>query len=371
VSPDSGAAPAGSPSAREHPHDFASDNHSGAHPDVLEAIAAASTGHAPSYGDDAWTARAEELFREHFGPQARAFCVFNGTGANVCAIDAAVRGHESVICADVAHVNVDECGGPERIAGTKLLAVATHDGKIDPAEIDRVHSRRNDIHSPPPRLVSITQATELGTVYTVAETRAIADTAHELDMLLHVDGARLANAAVSLGVSFAELTTDAGVDLVSFGGTKNGLVLGEAVLLLRPGLADDFAFVRKQLGQLASKSRFIAAQFEALLSGDLWRRNASAANSAAARLAAALEPIGGVEVLHPVEANAVFAQLEPSALQRLLDELPGEHPFYVWDPDDGVARWMCSWDTTEADIEGFLAAVATAVGRPGAPPHRR
>jgi len=354
------ATAAGSPAA-EHPHDFASDNHSGAHPEVLEAIAAASAGHAPSYGEDAWTARAEQRFREHFGPEARAFCVFNGTGANLCAIDVALRGHESMICADVAHVNVDECGGPERIAGTKLLGIATHDGKIDPDEIGRVHERRRDVHSPPPRLVSITQSTELGTVYSAAETRAIADAAHELEMLVHVDGARLANAAAALGASFAELTADAGVDLVSFGGTKNGLVLGEAVVLLRPGLAGDFAFVRKQLGQLASKSRFLAAQFDALLSGDLWLRNAVAANAAAARLAAAVEPIAGVDLVHPVEANAVFARMSPEALHRLLDSLPGEHPFYVWDEDEGIARWMCSWDTSGADVDAFASAVAGAV----------
>jgi threonine aldolase len=344
-----------------HPHDFASDNHAGAHPEILEAIAAASSGHAASYGEDAWTALAAERFREHFGPDARSFCVFNGTGANLCAIDAALRGHESLVCADVAHINVDECGGPERIAGTKLLGVATHDGKIDPVEIARVHDRRQDVHSPPPRLVSITQSTELGTVYTPAETRALADAAHELEMLVHVDGARLANAAAALDASFAELTTGAGVDLVSFGGTKNGLVIGEAVVLLRPDLAADFAFVRKQLGQLASKSRFLAAQFDALLVGDLWLRNAAAANAAAARLGTAVGAIDGVEVVHPVEANAVFARMDPHALHRLFDDLPGEHPFYVWDEEDGIARWMCSWDTTDADVDAFAEAVAAAV----------
>jgi threonine aldolase len=347
--------------APAHPHDFASDNHSGAHPEILEAIAEASAGHAASYGEDPWTARASERFREHFGPDARSFCVFNGTGANVCAIDAALRGHESLICADVAHINVDECGGPERIAGTKLLGIATHDGKIDPDEVARVHDRRQDVHSPPPRLLSITQSTELGTVYTPAETRALAEAAHALEMLVHVDGARLGNAAAALGATFAELTTDAGVDLLTFGGTKNGLVLGEAVVLLRPDLAADFAFVRKQLGQLASKSRFLAAQFDALLAGDLWLRNATAANAAAARLGAAVEAIDGVDVVHPVEANAVFAQMDPAALHRLLDDLPGEHPFYIWDEEEGIARWMCSWDTTDADVDAFAEAVSRAV----------
>jgi threonine aldolase len=344
---------------------FGSDNHAGAHPEVLEAIAAANEGHAASYGDDAWTARAEELFREHFGPDARAFCVFNGSGANVAAIDALTRPFEGVICADVAHMNTDECGAPERLAGAKLLTVPTEHGKLTSDDLRRWEQSRGDEHQVQPRLVSITQATELGTVYTLDETRAIAAAAHELGMLVHVDGARLANAAAALDAPLAALTTEAGVDAVSFGGTKNGLLLGDAVVFCRPELAADFAFTRKQLLQLASKMRFVSAQFEALLGGELWLRNARHANAMAARLAAAVEAVDGIEVSHPVEANAVFARLPRPAIERLLAELPGEHPFYVWDEAANEVRWMCAWDTTPEDVDEFAGAVAIALQASG------
>ncbi|MDX6583376.1 MAG: threonine aldolase [Solirubrobacterales bacterium] len=342
-------------------HDFASDNHAGAHPEVLEAIAAANEGHAGSYGDDPWTRRAEEVMRDHFGPDARAFFVFNGTGANVSSVDALTREFEGVICTETAHMHVDECGAPERLAGTKLLTVATEHGKLAPADLARWESSRGDEHQVQPRLLSITQATELGTVYSADETRALADAARELGMYLHVDGARLANAAASLGASLAELTTGAGVDAVSFGGTKNGLLLGEAVVFCRPELAEEFLFTRKQLGQLASKMRFVSAQFEALLSGDLWLRSARRANEMATRLATAVEPIDGLEITHPVEANAVFATLPGPAIARLLAELPGQDPFYVWDAARDEVRWMCSWDTTEADVDAFAAVIAEAI----------
>jgi threonine aldolase len=342
-------------------HDFASDNHAGAHREVLEAIAAANDGHTDSYGGDPWTRRAEAVMREHFGADARAFFVFNGTGANVSAIDALTGPFEGVICTETAHMNVDECGAPERIAGTKLLTVATEHGKLSPDDIARWESSRGDEHQVQARLVSITQASELGTVYTVDETRAIADAAHQLEMLVHVDGARLANAAAALGATLAELTTGAGVDAVSFGGTKNGLVFGEAVIFCRPELGGDFLFTRKQLGQLASKMRFVSAQFEALLSGDLWLRGARHANEMAGRLAAAVDAIEGVEITHPVEANAVFARLPRAAIDRLLAELPGQHPFYVWDAARDEVRWMCAWDTSEADVDAFAATIAKAV----------
>jgi threonine aldolase len=340
---------------------FASDNHAGVHPEVLEALAAANHGHAPSYGADAWTARAEELFREHFGAEARAFCVFNGSGANVAAVDALTRPFEAVICTDVAHMHVDECGAPERLAGTKLLTVAHEHGKLGPDDVRRWEARRGDEHQAQPRVVSITQATELGTVYTLDETRAIAEAAHELGMLVHVDGARLANAAAALDAPLAALTTEAGVDAVSFGGTKNGLLVGEAVVFCRAELADDFAFTRKQMLQLASKMRFVSAQFEALLGGELWLRSARHANAMAARLAAAAAAIDGVEISHPVEANAVFARLPRTAIDGLLAELPGEHPFYIWDEVTDEVRWMCAWDTTPDDVDAFAAAVAAAV----------
>ena len=341
--------------------DFASDNHAGVHPEVLEAIAAANVGHSGSYGADPWTERAEAVLRRHFGDRARAFLVFNGSGANVASIDALTGPHEAVICTETAHMHVDECGAPERLTGTKLLTVATEHGKLLPADVERWEARRGDEHQAQPRLVSITQSTELGTVYTLDETRAIADAAHRLGMLLHVDGARLANAAASLGASLAELTTEAGVDAVSFGGTKNGLMLGEAVVFCAPGVAENFTFTRKQLGQLASKMRFLAAQFEALLEGDLWLRSATRANRMAARLASAVEAIEGIEITHPVEANAVFARLDSTAIDRLLSGLPGDDPFYVWDAANDEVRWMCSWDTSEAEVDEFANAIAAAV----------
>ncbi len=340
--------------------DFASDNHAGAHPEVLEAIAAANAGHAGSYGADPWTERAEALIAERFGA-ARAFLVFNGTGANVASIASVTRPFDAVVCTDTAHMEVDECGAPERLVGVKLLTVSTDHGKLSPADLGRWEDKRGDEHHVQPRLVSITQSTELGTVYTAAEIAALADAAHALGMYLHVDGARLANAAAALDASFAELTTEAGVDLVSFGGTKNGLVFGEAVVFCNPELGADFAFTRKQLGQLASKMRFVSAQFEALLAGDLWLRGARHANEMAARLAEAVGDIDGLEVSHPVEANAVFARLPRAAIERLLDELPAEHPFYIWDDARDEVRWMCAWDTAEADVDAFAARVREAV----------
>ena len=348
-----------------HPRGFASDNNSGVHPAVLEAIAAVNEGHVVAYGDDDYTAAAANRLRRHFGDDAAAFFVFNGTGANVTAIDALTAPYEAVICTDVAHMHVDECGAPERVAGIKLLTVASSNGKLTPDDVRRWEESRGDEHQVQPRVVSITQATELGTVYTVEETRAIADAAHALDMYVHVDGARLANAAVALDAELREITTDAGVDVISFGGTKNGLLLGEAVVFLRRGLADSFLFTRKQLAQLASKMRFVAAQFDALLEEDLWRRNAAHANSMARRLADAVAAIEGVELAHPVEANGVFANLPAAAIDRLRDALPAAMPFYVWDHDAGTVRLMCSWDTTSEDIDDLAEKLRTAIGDVG------
>jgi threonine aldolase len=345
----------------EHPHDFASDNHAGAHPEVLEALARANTGHAPSYGADPWTARAEELFRRHFGAEARVYLMFNGTGSNVAALSALCGPHDAVICPDTAHLHTDECGAAERMTGGKLLVLPTAHGKLEPADVARFDPKRGDEHFRQPRVVSITQSSELGTVYTPAEIRALADAAHERDMYLHVDGARLANAAAALDAGLSEITTDAGADALSFGGTKNGLVFGEAVVFLRPGLGEAFEFTRKQLGQLASKMRFVAAQFEALLEGDLWLRGAAHANGMAARLATAVGEIDGVELVQPVEANGVFARLPLDAARRLLAAAPGEHPFYFWDEEGGVVRWMCSWDTAPDDVDAFAATVRAAL----------
>jgi threonine aldolase len=323
---------------------FVSDNHAPAHPAVLEALAAANDASAPAYGADRWTEHAEEVFRTHFGPEACAFPVFNGTGANVAAVAALAGGRDAVICADVAHLHVDECGAPEQLAGVKLLTVSTEHGKLTVDDLARWEDWRGDEHRAQPRIVSLTQATELGTVYTVGETRALADAAHELGMLVHVDGARLANAAASLGESLGAVSTDAGVDVVSFGGTKNGLVYGEAVVFSRAALAEEFAFTRKRLGQLASKMRFISAQLVALLEGDLWLENARHANAMAQRLASRLE----VEIVHPVESNAVFARAVGQAA-------------YAWEP--GICRFMCSGDTRPEDVDAFAVRVRAAPRR--------
>lgn len=344
-----------------HPRGFASDNNSGAHPEILAAIAAANEGHVVAYGDDAHTAAARQLFKQHFGEQAEAFLVFNGTGANVLALQALARPHQAVICPETAHLNLDECGAPERIAGVKLLTVEAPDGKLTPELAAEKVTRVGDQHASQPRVLCISQATELGTVYRAEEIRALADLAHEREMVLHVDGARLANAAASLEVPLRALATDAGVDALSFGGTKNGLLAGDAVVFLRPELADDFLFIRKQSMQLASKMRFLAAQFEALLDGDLWLRCASHANAMARRLADAISGIDGVGIAHPVEANGVFATLPAAAIERLRSELPGEVPFYVWDEPTGTVRLMCSWDTTAGDVDGLASAMAAAL----------
>jgi threonine aldolase len=334
---------------------FASDNNATVHPDVLAAIAEANVGHASAYGADPWTARAEELLRAHFGEQARSYLVFNGTGANVLCFRALCRPWQSVICAASSHVNVDEGGAPERIAGVKLHAVETLDGKLTTQLVAARLGRAGDEHAVQPRVVSVTQSTELGTRYSVEELAALADFAHEHDLLLHVDGSRLSNAAAALDVSLRAIATDAGVDAVSFGGTKNGLMVGEAVVLLRPELDDGLKYLRKQTLQLASKGRFLAAQFVALLDGDLWRRNAAHANAMAARLADAVADAPGVRITQPVQANGVFAVLPPAATERL----QRDWYFYVWDAGSGEVRWMCSWDTTPGDVDDFAAAIRT------------
>lgn len=347
---------------------FASDNHAGVHPDVLAAIAAANDGHAPSYGEDAWTARAAELFRAHFGPDAEAFPLLSGTGANVAAIAALARPFEAVICSEFAHLHRDECGAVERFAGVKLLPAAGEAGKLTPDDVRRLGTPQRDIRHVRARVVSVAQGTEVGTVYTPDELRALAGAAHELGLLVHLDGARLANAAAALDVPLRALTTDAGVDMLSFGGTKNGLLAGEAVVALRPGLADALPFARMQLGQLASKLRFVSAQLIALLEGDLWLRNARNANAMARRLADAVAPIEGVNVLLPVEANALIAQLPPAAVAHLRAHWAGDggEPFHVWDETFGGVRWMCAWDTAAEDVDAFAAAVAEAVAAAGA-----
>ena len=333
---------------------FASDNHAGVHPEVMAAIAAADEGHAGAYGDDPWTARAQERFREHFGGAAQAFPVFNGTGANVLCLEALTRPWEGVVCPRTAHLNVDECGAPER-AGRKLLVVDAPDGRLTPELVAPLLVRIGDEHVVQPRVLSIAQSTELGTVYPPDAVAAIAEWAHGHGMLLHVDGARLCNAAAALGTTLQALTTDAGVDAVSFGGTKNGAMGAEAVVLLRDD--DGFKFRRKQAMQLASKMRYISAQLDAMLAGDLWLRNASHANAMARRLAGAVRELPGVTVTQPVEANAVFAVLDPGVTERL----QRDWPFYVWDERTGEVRWMTAWDTAPEDVDAFAADVAAAL----------
>lgn len=330
---------------------FGSDNHSGISPEILSAIAAANTDHDLAYGDDRHTARLQDLFRQTFGPQARAYLVFNGTGANVLCLDAMCQSHHAVVCAETAHINVDECGAPQRIVGCRLLTVDTPDGKLTPELVKtRLHGFGFEHHSQP-RAISIAQPTELGTLYTLDEVRALADLAHRHGMFLHMDGARLANAAVALGVTFKEMTTDCGVDCLSFGGTKNGMLMGESAVMLNPALDVDLKYRRKQMGQLCSKMRFMSAQFEAYLTTGVWERNARHSNAMAQRLLAGLAGLDGLEVVYPVQVNSVFARLPRDVWQALLED----YFFYDWDEADNVVRWMCSFDTTEADVEDFLA----------------
>ena len=333
---------------------FASDNYAGALPEVLEAIAAASTGHAPAYGNDDWTARVEARFRDEFGDDARAYLVFNGTGANVIGLRAITNPWDAVVCAETAHLNVDEGGAPERIGGLKLLTVTTPDGKLTPELVAPKLVRFGDEHAVQPRVISITQSSELGTVYSADEIRALADLAHDRGMLLHMDGSRLSNAAAALDVPLRAITTDAGVDVLSFGGTKNGLVLGEAIVLLQPGLGGGIEYLRKQSMQLASKMRFIAAQFEALLEDERWRRTAAHANAMARRLADAVDRVDDVRITQKVDANAVFAIVPPGTAEKLQEKWR----FYVWDESTGEVRWMCSWDTTPDEVDAFAADVA-------------
>ena len=346
---------------------FGSDNHSGISPEVLQAITAANIDHALAYGDDEWCARTEELFRREFGPQAKVYFVFNGTGANVLCIDAMCRSHEAVVCAETAHINVDECGAPQCVVGCRLLTVDTPDGKLTPELVKtRLHGFGFEHHSQP-KAISITQSTELGTLYTLDEIRALADLAHSYHMYLHMDGARLANAAVALGCTFKEMTTDLGVDCLSFGGTKNGMLMGESCVILNPALDIDMKYRRKQMTQLCSKMRFIAAQFEAYLTTGLWRRNAEHSNRMAQLLHEEVKKLG-VRVMYDVQVNSVFVQL-PAEVWHALQK---EYFFYDWDEGtssecsdseaekkiaQNVVRWMCSFDTTEEDIHSFIAAL--------------
>jgi threonine aldolase len=332
---------------------LASDNHSGVHPRVLEAIIAANADHAISYGADPWTTRALELIRSEFGGQAEVFPVFNGTGANVVGMQAMLRTWESIICATTAHVNVDEAGAPEKLLGSKVITVPSTDAKITPELIRAQHWGIGDFHHAQPRVVLVTQSTEYGTRYSLDELRAITSTAHELNMYVYLDGARIANAAAGLGCTFKEMTTDVGIDALSFGATKNGAMGAEAVVVLNPALkaGDTLGYIRKQYMQLASKMRFVSAQFIALLDDGLWRANAEHSNAMAQYLAAKVTGLTGVTITQAVEANAVFAII-PASITAALQEVM---PFYVWNEMTNEVRWMCSWDTTADDIDNFVA----------------
>jgi threonine aldolase len=339
---------------------FASDNQAGMHPEVLAAISAAGGGHQIAYGDDAYTARLREVIRATFGGQAEVYPVCNGSGANVVGLQAMCERWSAVICAESAHINADETGAPEKVAGLKLLAVPTPDGKLTPALVDTKARGFGEVHHAQPRVVSITQVTEFGTVYTPEEIAAISGHAHGLGMLVHMDGARLSNAAARLDVPLRAITTDAGVDVLSFGGTKNGLMLGEAVVVLDPDAVRGLPYLRKAGTQLISKMRFVSAQLLALLDGDLWLRNARHANAMAGLLAEAAGAVPGVEILQPVQANGIFAAVPTDVSARLRERFH----FYTWEerPSEAVevVRWMTAWDTTEADVRAFAAALADA-----------
>lgn len=333
---------------RPSPH-FASDNTAGIHPDVLAAIAAANTDHAVAYGSDSWTAAAVDRFREHFGPETEVFLVYGGTGANVLGLQLLARPHEAILCAETAHIYADECGAPERYLGCKLLAVPSLDGKLRPADILGQLKGIGNEHHVQPRVVSVTQATEYGTVYRPEELGALAEVARRHGLRLHMDGARLANAAASLGLPLRAITAEVGVDVLTFGGTKNGLLGAEAVVVFHPALARDFRFQRKQAMQLPSKMRFLGAQFAALLADDLWRRNADRANRMARLLADLASQVPGVTITQPVEANAVFATVPREHLAALQERFF----FYVWDEPRTEVRWMAAFDTTEEDVRAF------------------
>jgi threonine aldolase len=336
---------------------FASDNNAGIHPDVLQAVARANIGHAVGYGDDPHTQRAVAMFKQHFGTDAEVFIVFNGTAANCLSLKALTESYHAVICTDAAHIHTDECGAPEKFTGCKLVLIGAPDGKLTVESVSHAFHGIGDQHHVQPKVISITQATELGTVYRPKEIRDLARFAHDRDMFLHMDGARIANAAVSLGLNLRQATRDLGVDVLSFGGTKNGAMGAEAVVFFDKTLARDFLYMRKQGMQLASKMRFISAQLQALLSDGLWKKNAQHANRMAALLKKEVGRIPGVKVVYPVEANGVFAQIPRRAIAKLLKR----YFFYVWSEEESVVRWMCSFDTTEADVRRFAGFVAETV----------
>jgi threonine aldolase len=338
------------------PKSFGSDNHAGTHPAVMRAIVEANAGDAIPYGGDPWTEQAVGEIRRQSGAQGDVYLVWNGSGANVLGLGLLLGRHEAVICAESAHINTDECGAPESTLGTKLLTVPASDGKLTPELIATRLAGRGDEHFAQPGVVAITQSTELGTCYSLEELRAIKEFCTANALRVFLDGARLANAAAYLGCSLADLASNA--DVLSFGGTKNGAMGVEAVIVMHAADATNARYLRKQQGQLASKMRFLGAQFSALLADDLWLANASHANAMAVRLASGLAEIPGVEVAYPVQSDAVFARLDPAHIA----ELQRDWTFHVWDEGASIVRWMTGFDTQESDVDAFLSDIAAVAG---------
>jgi threonine aldolase len=336
-----------------HNRGFASDNNAGIHPDIMEAIKSVNSGHTIAYGDDPFTASAVIKIKSILGEKVQPYFVFTGTAANVLGLDAITKPYHSIICAETSHIHQDECGAPERWTGCKLLSVESPDGKLSPATIEKHMYGIDFEHHSQPHVVSITQSTEMGTVYTPDEIKAVTDYAHDHNMLVHMDGARISNAAASLGTGFREFTVDTGIDILSFGGTKNGMMYGEAVVFMSEEFAFDFKYLRKQGMQLASKMRFIAAQFERFLDEDVWLKNARHSNRMAKILEAEVMKIHGIRITQPVQSNAVFAIL-PKDIIPVLQEA---FFFYVWNEATGEVRWMCSFDTTEEDVITFSSLI--------------
>lgn len=336
---------------------FASDNNATVHPEVLDAIRRANQGHVVGYGDDPYTESAIAKFRDHFGPDVQVFFVFNGTAANVLSLQALARPYHAVLCPELSHIYVDECGAPERLTGCKLVPLPAPNGKLTVEAVSHAYHGIGDQHHVQPRVISITQSTEMGTVYKPGEVEALTEFAHERNMFLHMDGARISNAVAAQGLTLRQATRDLGVDALSFGGTKNGLMGVEAVVFFRPELANDFLFMRKQGMQLASKMRFMSAQMAALLTDDLWKRNADHANRMARLLEQEIRKLPQVKIVYPVDANGVFAQIPQAAIKKIQER----YFFYVWSEEDSVVRWMCSFDTTEEDVLQFAAFVQEVV----------
>lgn len=329
---------------------FASDNYSGVHPAIMDALLQANTGHAASYGADEFTAAAIEKFKAYFGDSLEVYLVYNGTGANVLGLQTLTQSFHSVICGELAHINVDESTAPEKFLGCKLAAVSAPDGKMTPQAIEEKIQRVDDQHHPQAKVISLSQSTEYGTVYTVQELQAIGAVAKKHNLYFHMDGSRISNAAVSLNADFSAFTRDVGVDVLSFGGTKNGMMFGEAIIVFNPELARYLKYYRKQGMQLHSKMRFIGAQFNALLSNDLWKENATHANRMAKLLEQELRKAKEIKITQSVDANGIFAIFP----EKIIPELQQEHFFYIWNERTFEVRLMCSFDTTEEEVKNFV-----------------